>query len=224
MNNDFKAPVGGVTLNKTFNQLGILVLDGSGSMGEEAAGNTTKAKHVESAVIEMFNRFDVSRIKQNFSFGCIKFDSSSDVILEPTAFDFNELMKLNYDPLDGKGGGTYINLALEKAKEMAEGFINNPPEPGIPHKVLIMLLSDGMCFEPVETQRVSEDLKSNPQIEIASAYISAVGKPESDVQNLCRSIASNPVFYTTVYNGEQLRSFFVNSLSASAGVGKSEVE
>ena len=85
-------PDGDVTLNKTINQLGILVLDGSGSMENPATGNVTIAKAVEGALIEMFNRFNVSKKKQNFSFACIKFDNTVSVTLEPSAFDFNLLM------------------------------------------------------------------------------------------------------------------------------------
>ncbi|MBA3284919.1 MAG: VWA domain-containing protein, partial [Nitrosopumilus sp.] len=144
MSADFR-PSGDVTLNKSINQLGILVLDGSGSMEGPATGNVTIAKAVEGGLMEMFNRFNVSKKKQNFSFACIKFDNTVAVTLEPTPFDFNTLMNSNFDPREGRqiDGGTYTNLALERAKEMAEKFLQNPPEPGIPHRVLILLLSDG---------------------------------------------------------------------------------
>jgi hypothetical protein len=50
-----------VTAPKTWEQLGVLVLDGSGSMSGETTGNTTKAQGVDSAVREMFTRFKASR-------------------------------------------------------------------------------------------------------------------------------------------------------------------
>jgi len=55
----------GVKVPKVFHQLGILVLDGSGSMTEKGPSNTTKANHVSSAVIELFNRV-CSQTKVNF--------------------------------------------------------------------------------------------------------------------------------------------------------------
>jgi len=222
MSTDFK-PSGNVTLNKTFNQLGILVLDGSGSMSDVSTGNASKAKHVESACIEMFNRFNVSRKKQNFSFACIKFDNTPTVTLEPTSFDYDALMNANFDPLEDKGGQTYINLALEKAKDVAEIYLNNPPEPGIPHKVLIMLMSDGMCFEPQMTLAIAAEIKNNPDIEIASVYYSKVGSSDIDAQGLLKEVASDYAKFITVYDGDALRNFFVNSLSASAGIPKSDI-
>lgn len=222
MSTDFR-PSGDVTLNKSINQLGILVLDGSGSMEDPAPGNVTIAKAVEGGLMEMFNRFNVSKKKQNFSFACIKFDNTPTVTLEPIAFDFNTLMNTNFDPLEGKGGQTYTNLALEQAKEMAEKFLQNPPEPGIPHRVLILLMSDGNSHAPEKTIEVSTEIKKNVDIEIACAYFGTVGNNDPDAQKLLKEVASSATKFTTVYDGEALRNFFVASLSASAGMGKSDI-
>ncbi len=217
MSTDFK-PAGGVKLPRVFNQLGIFVLDGSGSMTENAAGNATKAKHVESACLDLFNRMNASRVKQNFSFACVKFDNTPTTVLSPTQFDFNTLMNTNFDPLDGKGGQTYINLALEQAKAVAEDFLNSTTEESVPHKVLILLLSDGMCFEPDKTLNISSDIKSNPKIEIASVYFGTVGGNDVNAQNLMKEVASDTTRYTTVYDGDALRNFFERSVSQSAGI------
>jgi uncharacterized protein YegL len=218
-------PDGDITLNKSINQLGILVLDGSGSMESPASGNVTIAKAVEGGLIEMFNRFNVSKKKQNFSFACIKFDNTVAVTLEPIAFDFNTLMNTNFDPREGReeNGGTYTNLALEKAKEMAEYFLQNPPEPGITHRVLILLLSDGQSHEPQKTLEIATEIKKNLDIEIACAYFGTVGNNDPDAQTLLKEVASNATKFSTVYDGEALRNFFVASLSASAGMGKSDI-
>jgi len=218
-------PDGDITLNKSINQLGILVLDGSGSMESPASGNVTIAKAVEGALIEMFNRFNVSKKKQNFSFACIKFDNTVAVNLEPIAFDFNILMNTNFDPREGReeNGGTYTNLALEKAKEMSENFLQNPPEPGITHRVLILLMSDGQSHEPQKTLEIAAEIKNNPDIEIACAYFGTVGNNDPDAQTLLKEVASNATKFSTVYDGEALRNFFVASLSASAGMGKSDI-
>ena len=46
---------------RTFHQLGILVLDGSGSMGATGRQQLTKAQEVEMGLKEMFSRFDVEK-------------------------------------------------------------------------------------------------------------------------------------------------------------------
>lgn len=223
MNTQFK-PAGTVKIPRVFNQLGILVLDGSGSMTENASGMASKAKHVESACYDLFNRMNASRVKQNFSFACIKFDNTPSVSLQPTAFDFSLLMNTNFDPLEGKGGQTYINLALEQAKELAEEFLLSAEEGSVPHKVLILLLSDGMCFEPEKTLSMANELKSNPKIELATVYFGTIGKNDINAQSLMKEIASDTTRYSTVYDSEALRNFFERSISQSAGMKQSDLQ
>lgn len=212
-------PMGTPVIPRYFHQLGILVLDGSGSMTEKAAMNSTKAKEVNAAVMELFNRINVSRVKQNFSFACVKFDESATVTLQQTTFDFNQLMNENYDPTVGKGGGTQIFEGLNEAKRLAENFLNTAPTDGVPHKVLILLMSDGMCFQPQTTVAVADNLKSNPKILIATAYFGTVGENDTDAQKVLKDVSTDPAtYYTTVYDGEALRAFFERSISQSAGI------
>jgi len=218
MTPEFK-PVG-VKIPPVFHQLGLLVLDGSGSMTEMGPFNTSKAKHVSAAVVELFNRMNVSRVKQNFSFACIKFDNTPTLSLSPTTFDHSVLMGQNFDPTDGKGGGTQIFEALNEAQEVADKFLSSAPPDGLPHKVLILLMSDGMCFEPDVTKTVAKNIKANPKIQIACAYFGEVGKIDAAAQDLlkevCSDLGSGPAF-TTVYDGEALRAFFERSISQSSG-------
>jgi uncharacterized protein YegL len=216
---DTLGPIGTPVVPKFFHQLGILVLDGSGSMNGKAAMNSTKAKEVNAAVMELFNRMNVSRVKQNFSFACIKFDESATVSMPPTVFDFNQLMNENYDPTDGKGGGTQIFEALDEAEIMANNFLTNAPADGVPHKALILLMSDGLCFHPSKSIEAATKLKSDPRVQIACAYFGTVGENDSDAQKVLKQISSDPsTYYTTVYDGEALRAFFERSISQSSGI------
>ena len=63
MSNDFK--VGKITAPRTFHQLGILILDGSGSMAAIGDGNISLADSVNRAVREFFGYF-----KFMFNFVC----------------------------------------------------------------------------------------------------------------------------------------------------------
>lgn len=223
--NDGIKPAGGVKLPRIFNQLGILVLDGSGSMNEIGQGHAPKAKHVSSAVVELFNRLNASRVKQNFSFAYVKFDDEPTTVFEPTAFDFSILMNEDYDPTSGKGGTTYICKALEEANRIADQFLNNAPVEGVPHKVLILLLSDGMCFEPELSKNVASQIKQNPSKQIACAYFGEVGANDSDAQALLKDIATDSTtFYTTIYDGDALRAFFERSISQSSGIKQTDLQ
>lgn len=213
------APVGIPKLPRYFHQLGILVLDGSGSMFDKAAMNSTKSKEVNAAVVELFNVINISRVKQNFSFGCIKFDTDATVNLIPTEFNYSNLIGYDYDPTVNKGGGTHIFDALHKAKEMTDDFLNSASSDSVPHKVLVLLMSDGMCFEPDKTRKIAADLKSNPKVLIACAYFGTIGNNDKEAQQLLKEISSDSSYYTTVYDGEALRAFFEKSISQSSGLG-----
>jgi hypothetical protein len=218
-------PIGNVILPKIFNQLGILVLDGSGSMNEIGQGNAPKSKIVSSAIVELFNRLNASRVKQNFSFAYVKFDDEPSTVFEPIAFDFTTLMSEDFDPTTGKGGTTYICKALEKANEIADQFLANAPVDGVPHKVLILLMSDGMCFEPEITKNVANQIKLNPSKQIACAYFGKIGSNDTDAQDLLKEVASDAtIFYTTIYEGEALRAFFERSISQSSGIKQTDLQ
>lgn len=207
---------------QTFHQLGILVLDGSGSMSETGRNNLTKAQEVEIGMKEMFSRFDASRVKNNFSFACIKFDTTPTITLQPTAFKDIDYFREDFNPLNVKGGGTHIFDALAEAQKIADQFLLNAPQDGVRHSVVILLMSDGMCFEPQKTLDISNQIKSKGGIDIACAYLSELGSvnetEKNDTKSLMQSIATNPVqYYATVYDGESLRKFFEASISQSSG-------
>ena len=219
----------GLVINKpevpqTFHQLGILVLDGSGSMAGAGRQGLTKAQEVEMGMKEMFNRFDVSRVKNNFSFACIKFDTTATTSLQPILFQDLDYLNEDFNPLNGKGGGTHIFEGLNEAKKMAEIFLKNAPKDGVKHSVIILLMSDGMCFEPEKSKSIANQIKTENNIDIACAYFAEVGVNDieaSDTKNLMQELATNPVsFYSTVYNGDALRKFFEQSISQSSGIGK----
>jgi uncharacterized protein YegL len=209
---------------RTFHQLGILVLDGSGSMSATGRQQLTKAQEVEMGIKEMFSRFDASRVKNNFSFACIKFDTSSTVTLQPTPFKDLDYFNEDFNPLNGKGKGTHIFDALNEAKKIAEDFLSNAPSDGVKHSVVILLMSDGLCFQPETTIAVADNIKQNNQIVLASAYFAEIGNNDNesnDTKNLLQAVATNPVsYYATVYDGETLRKFFERSISQSSGIGK----
>ena len=218
----------GLVINKpevpqTFHQLGILVPDGSGSMGGTGRQGLTKAQEVEMGMKEMFSRFDASRVKNNFSFACVKFDTTANTSLQPTLFKDLDYFNEDFNPLNGKGGGTHIFDGLNEAKKLAENFLNNAPKDGVKHSVVILLMSDGMCFEPETSKSIANQIKTESNIDIACAYLAEVGVNDneaSDTKNLMQELATDPVsYYATVYDGETLRKFFERSISQSSGTG-----
>ena len=209
--------IGDVTESRTFHQLGILALDGSGSMAALGDGNITLADSVNRAVREFLGFFKNSSIVNNFSVAVVTFDSGSKVHTPTT-----ELISVDdfadYNPSIGHGGGTFIGGALEEAETLAEDFLNSPQAASIPHDVRIIVMSDGMCQHPDRMKAVAERLKQNNKIMICSSLFtqpSRVGDSEvSQAQTILADIASAPNLYKTTYKENDLRQFFISSMSA----------
>ena len=117
---------GRMVASKTFEQLGILVLDGSGSMKEQTAQHISKADAVTQAVNDLFSRLKESRNKNNFSFAIVNYDHRSIVKMKPTPVkDVDD--HGDYNPMDGLGGATYISKGLEDAEKIAKDFLSQVP-------------------------------------------------------------------------------------------------
>ena len=75
---------GRVETPRHFAQLILPVLDGSGSMTEQARGNITKAQATNMALRELLTRIKISGVAQNFSCGTLTFDHAVKERLAPT--------------------------------------------------------------------------------------------------------------------------------------------
>ncbi len=217
MINEKRRNVINVTPAPTFNQLGILVLDGSGSMNEPISDENTKAQAVNKAVREIFGRLRRSTKAKNFSLSVVTFDQNAQLHTPVTAAtDVDE--NGNYDPTQNHGGATNIATGLLEAKRVAGEFLRSAPR-GVPTTVVIVLMSDGRdgdggVGDPAETLRIAEDIKRNQAITICSTYFAGEGaripQEEENLKLLASNSASN---YKPAYDLESLRNFFFGSLS-----------
>jgi uncharacterized protein YegL len=209
--------IGEVTESRTFHQLGILVLDGSGSMQAIGDGNISLADSVNRAVREFLGYFKNSSISNNFSFAVITFDNEAKVhtpITElPNVDDFGD-----YNPMNGHGGGTFIGGGLAEAEKLASQFLNSPEASSVPHDVRIIIMSDGLCQAPDVTKEVAAKLKQNDKIMICSSLFTQAAKAgeteTSEAKTVLADIASAANLYKTTYKETDLRQFFISSMSA----------
>ena len=201
----------------TFKQLGILVLDGSGSMGEECLGNLTKGEAVSKAVSNMFSRFKEGSIKRNFCFSVVYYDSAAKVRMGVTEVDDID-DHASYNPLDGMGGATFISEGLKSAYSIAKDFLSKQTPDGPKHSVVIVIMSDGVDMKQDETKKVAADLKKIPSITLTSCFFETMGALEEDMRECAdymRSLSSRDELFISAATTEQLRSFFIASMAAA---------
>jgi uncharacterized protein YegL len=208
-----------VAPSRTFHQLGILCLDGSGSMQMMGDGGISLADHVNRAVREFLGYFKQSSYVNNFSIAVITFDHTISVhttITELSLIDDNA----SYNPTNGHGGGTYIGGALEKAEELVNQFLSNPEANVIPYDVRIIVMSDGLCQQPNETKIVADRLRQNGKITLCSSLFTSkhnIGDDENkQAKTVLQDISSGTSFYKTTYSEADLRQFFISSMSAKS--------
>jgi uncharacterized protein YegL len=214
--------IGEVTESRTFHQLGILVLDGSGSMQAIGDGNISLAESVNRAVREFLGYFKNSSIANNFSFAVITFDNNAKVHTPTT-----ELSKVDdfgdYNPMIGHGGGTFIGGALAEAEKLASQFLSSPEASSIPHDVRIIVMSDGLCQASEVTKEVAANLKQNDKLMICSSLFTQAAKAgeteTSEAKTVLADIASAANLYKTTYKETDLRQFFISSMSAKRKFG-----
>ncbi len=209
------------TQPQAFNQLGILLLDGSGSMLDESMGGLTKHQAVDQAVRGVFTKFKSSSKRNCFSWATVVFGLDA-VIQTPVTTTEKIDDNASYDPLFPKlvnGSGTCLGIGLTLCKSIADRFLENRIV-GIPNKVAIVMLSDGMSEEN-QTRAVVQNLKRNPNIDLFACQLlsSSPSGGEAVGAALLRSIVSDATRgYTTAHDAETIRSFFISSISASAGI------
>jgi uncharacterized protein YegL len=211
----------GLKPSKTFHQLGILVLDGSGSMLVDRGG-LALGEMVNIAVRNFIDWFMThSRIKQNISLAVLKFDDGPAPVL-PTSPLTSIDPQQNWNPTVGMQGNTYLGRALEMAAQIANEHLGT--EEKVEKDVVIVVLSDGMSSEPEEAKAISERIKSNPRIEIACSYFSnPLPEYASDAPHaraLLTEVASTSKvtgtkMFTSTSSIDELRKFFIASLSTS---------
>jgi uncharacterized protein YkwD/uncharacterized protein YegL len=221
--NDIIEQIDDVTESRTFHQLGVLCLDGSGSMTAEGDGGVTLAGKVNRAVREFLGFFKQSNYQNCFSIAVVTFDHTAAIHTPIT-----ELVSVNdfadYNPLNGHGGGTNIGSALEIAEKFATDFLSNSEANIVPHDVRIIVMSDGMCQHEDSTKQIAERLKQNDNITICASLFTTkanIGDNETNqAKSLLQEIASNVNCYKTTYGEKDLREFFIASMSAKRRYGK----
>ncbi len=201
----------GVYKLPTFLQLGIFVLDGSGSMKTGVVGgNKMPCQAVDEAMKSTIEFFKKSSKKECFSFSVVAFGDNARVVLKPQKVEEIDSSQsfIATEIFNGGKGSTRTNIAsgLAIAEEQARQFFANK-KGNLIHKVVVIVLSDGMCHYEENTRLIAGQLKQIPNLNICSCHLET-GTNEPSAVALLKEISNH---YETVYNEATIRKFFVES-------------
>lgn len=198
---------------QTFHQLGILVLDGSGSMIAKTVDKITKAQAVERAVKGLLSKLAESGVAANFSIAMVTFGTTATLHTPPTSVTTID-RQANYDPMVGHGEGTDIEVGLRLAQKVASEF--RADAESVPRSVVVIVMSDGKTGGNPKV--VADELK-HAGITVCTALFVAVGEADDvDSQALLEELATSHEYYRTAYQAEDLRKFFIASVAAGMDV------
>lgn len=203
-------------------QLGVMVIDGSGSMtlpygGDEEIGLgggavRTKAEATEDALKMFVERMKKSHNAPNFGLSFVFFNDQVTHQRDPEVVPKLDA-SLSYNPTSFGIGGTAIHSGLEAATSIIETFMREGAAREVPLSAVVVVMSDGEeRDDPVRTAAAADRLKKLPSTKLTSCLFATKGQPAVG-ENLLQEIASGPQFYQRAYSTEQLRSFFEASLT-----------
>lgn len=202
-------------------QLGVFVLDGSVSMTWEyddgadaiSLGPQTKATVVSTVVRELVNVLDVSRRRFHFAVGSVFFHETVAHEEPPCTVDQIPGSK-SFDPTQHGTGGTSVGSGIDAAARMVSSFYSDEADLGVPLSAVVLVLSDGECSNPQGTIDAAKRLRELPNVVVASCYFATKGEGASAGPRLLQAVSSDPArYYQTVFNGAQLRDFFMASIT-----------
>ncbi|MCB0537155.1 MAG: VWA domain-containing protein [Bacteroidetes bacterium] len=212
----------------TWKQLGVFVLDGSGSMELDAQmGNLPKADALNMAVKETFTRFRESSKAKSFYFSIAYFGGDAKNGMPLTNGKDLDIFG-DYNPL-GKvdNRDTKIGLGLDKAKDMVQEFLAKEAVENIPHSAVIVILSDGMS-EVEHTKKIASELKAmypKDKFTLCATLLEGkeygTGTPEFEAaKSLLMEIVSHPTeCFSVTCNKNTIRDFFIKSSSTNKNIG-----
>ena len=200
-------------------QLGIFLLDGSGSMDEIGENNCSLAENVNRTFKDFICFFKDSSIKEEFQIAVINFDYEATVKVPRTPLvDFDDFGNFNPRDQAKDNPGTDIGEGLRKAKEIINDYFNEPNPDQYPRTVTIATLSDGMCQRPESTIEIAKELNADPRITISCCLFTTPKREKEslnkDVKNFLQDIKSQEGIYTVVKDNAVLRKFFNASMSS----------
>jgi uncharacterized protein YegL len=198
----------GFTAMKRREQLGILVLDGSGSMKEPGLSGQSKGLEVQTAVRDLISRLQASTRASEFYLAIVTYcNVVNENRLPPAEVEKCDPLG-NYDPVNGHGGMTAIGDALESAHQVAETFLAKQDQ--YPRQAVVVLMTDGGQNHGSDPRSVAQKIKANNRLSLAAC---AFGKDADDT--LMKELASSLDMYLHAYKIDQLRAFFLASLTGA---------
>lgn len=204
-------------LSIAYKQLGLLVLDSSGSMKCDNLEKIPKAAAVSKSVSEFFEKMQQSTIDNHFCFAIVNFNEEAYLMLDITEtsdLDINAI----YNPVPEHSKGTFLSTGLIKANTVIERFMKIKDD--ITRSVVLIIMTDGMNMDEdsPEALKVMKQLKGKygDKLSVTASYFDTMGFKYDDkmkIMDFLGQLVTAPENCVAITSGAELRDFFIRSCS-----------
>lgn len=213
-----------LTKQKRFDQLCLLLLDGSGSMTHKLESGVSKAVAAAKAASGLLASLQASSNAPSFSLGIICFAEKTEVRLFTQNVVSLEGKQIDFTPFP-KGATcryTLVADALNEAEKMAEAFLNSvDSSQQLKRTVRIMLITDGFATDEEKAITAANRIKEKWQ-DIVRINTALFGRKEEDeferaestLKQLASTTPEGKLCYTKTPSEAELRAFFERSSTA----------
>jgi hypothetical protein len=205
---------------KMFDQLCILVLDGSGSMLTELEDGISKAVATATAAKELVQLLKRSSKSPSFSLGVVCFADVAETRLHAQSVDAIDTDKVNFIPFTkGVGNKTLVMLGLKEAENMGEAFLKSgEANSTLKRTVRIILMSDGYANDFDTAISYADKLRENwgDKMRICASLFGSeleegIDKAEMFLKGIASKDTGGNSYYVRTTSGSTLRGFFEKS-------------
>ena len=199
-----------------YKQLGVLVLDGSGSMKMETPELIKKAEAVSKSVSEFFEKMKQSTNSNHFCFAIVNFATTSQTMLDITETDKLDT-NAKYDPVkDETGIETYLYTGLEEAEKIIKPFMEAKDD--CIRSVVLVIMTDGMDMDMNKAKTKMRQLKDTygDKLTVTASYFETRGLKDNEkkkIMDFLGELVTDSSKCRTINSGEELRTFFIASMS-----------
>lgn len=209
-------------LPRTFNQLVLFILDGSGSMTFEGITGKSKGQEIHQQIMPILDRLKTSKNKNCFDICMFSFSEDYMEFISVTPLVKIDHSKMDFDPCNYiENGGTYAEEVLKVAEKRIAEYLNKYKS--MRTEALILFLTDGEISDIDQCTLVCDRIKKNKQVKIGAYFFEDQGSSEymDDEDNemikssLC-ALASGPEFFSSEMDAEKIRDHMIYSISVTS--------
>ena len=212
----FKIEGDGFQGSLAYKQLGVLLLDGSGSMKMNTPELITKAEAVSKSVSEFFEKMKQSTISNHFCFAIVNFAKTSQRMLDITETDKLDT-NAKYNPvIDETGIETYLYTGLEEAEKIIKPFMEAKDD--CIRSVVLVIMTDGMDMDMDKAKTTMRQLKETygDKLTVTASFFNTMGLRENEkkkIMDFLGELVTDPSKCRKITSGEELRTFFIASMT-----------